>query len=279
VGVLLNITEDHMDRYKDFNEYARSKCRMFENQIKGDTAVLNGSDPVIRSICRHRNSKKLFFYNKTDSEAKKPENNALITGTDIVLNINTKMTVSLDIASIRLPGFHNLENVAAASLAAFAAGGTFEGIQSAVHAFKGLPHRLEYVTAANGVQYFNDSKATNADAVERALDAFDVPVILIMGGRNKDVDFHTLENSVRAHVKKLIVIGEAAEEIQSALGHTTTTESATSMDEAVFKAQAWAAPGDVVLLSPACASFDMYVNYEERGRNFREAVNCLTQKN
>ncbi|MCJ7771648.1 MAG: UDP-N-acetylmuramoyl-L-alanine--D-glutamate ligase [Desulfobacterales bacterium] len=279
VAVLLNITEDHMDRYEDFKGYARSKCRIFENQKKGDTAVLNGSDPAVQSICGHINSQKLFFYNKKDSESKESANNALITGTDILFNINSELTFSLDISDIRLPGFHNIENVAAASLAAFAAGGTFEGIQLATSTFKGLRHRLEYVNAANGVQYFNDSKATNADAVEKALNAFNDPVILIMGGRNKDVDFHILENSVRKHVKKLIVIGEASEEIESILGHVANTESATSMDEAVFKAHQSATAGDVVLLSPACSSFDMYNNYAERGDNFCEAVNRLTKIN
>ncbi|MBW2178934.1 MAG: UDP-N-acetylmuramoyl-L-alanine--D-glutamate ligase [Deltaproteobacteria bacterium] len=275
VGVLLNIAEDHMDRYKDFNDYARSKCRIFENQKSSDVAVFNGADPTTRSICRNIISKKLVFSNNGNLDSKKPGNNALISKTNILFTINNKKAESLEISSIKLPGSHNLENVAASGLAAFAAGGSFKGIQLAISSFKGLPHRFEYVTTINGVQYFNDSKATNAHAVEKALHAFNVPVVLIMGGRNKDVDFHMLENSIRTHVKKLIVFGEAEEEIRSTLGPITKTEIAASMDEAVAKAHASAEPGNAVLLSPACSSFDMYNNYAERGDNFREAVNGL----
>jgi len=278
VGVLLNIAEDHMDRYEDFNDYARSKGRIFENQKSNDTAVLNGTDPSIRSIYRNLISKKLVFSHNGNFESKEPGNNALISKTDILFTLNNKKAESLEIAGIKLPGSHNLENVAAAGLAALAAGGSFEGIQLAIHSFKGLPHRLEYVTTINGVQYFNDSKATNAHAVEKALHAFNVPVVLIMGGRNKDVDFHLLENSVRTHVTKLIVFGEAKEEIRFALGPITKTEAAESMNEAVANAHASAEPGNVVLLSPACSSFDMYNNYAERGVNFCEAVKGLTQK-
>jgi len=172
VGVLLNIAEDHMDRYKDFNDYARSKCRIFENQKSSDVAVFNGADPTTRSICRNIISKKLVFSNNGNLDSKEPGNNALISKTNILFTINNKKAESLEISSIKLPGSHNLENVAASGLAAFAAGGSFKGIQLAISSFKGLPHRFEYVTTINGVQYFNDSKATNAHAVEKALHAF-----------------------------------------------------------------------------------------------------------
>ncbi len=174
-----------------------------------------------------------------------------------------------------LPGKHNIENAYAASLAALATGGTVEGVQSALNDFKGLPHRLEYVATVNDVNFFNDSKATNVDAVARALEAFNKPVILIMGGRDKGSDFHLLEDLVRQHTKKIIVMGEAKEDIRSALGHITSIKNAASMEEAVSSAYHAASPGDVVLLSPACASFDMYTSYAHRGEDFCRAVEEL----
>lgn len=275
VGVLLNITEDHMDRYPDFNAYAVSKCRLFKNQKNGDTAVLNGADTAIFSLCKNIKSKKLVFCREDCLSFNRPEGWAAISKNDIRFNVNQKENL-LDISNLKLHGIHNLENIAAAGLAAFAAGGNFEGIKTAVHAFKGLPHRLEYIRSINNVQFFNDSKATNIDAVEKALEAFSVPVILIMGGRNKDFDFRSLEKSVKTHVKKLIVMGEAGPEIASALEHIIPIKHSVSMDEAVSMAYQEASPGDVVLLSPACASFDMYSNYAERGDCFRKAVNRLT---
>jgi UDP-N-acetylmuramoylalanine--D-glutamate ligase len=275
VGALLNIAEDHMDRYDSFNEYSRSKCRLFENQKDTDVAIINFADPMIQSFCKDINSKKWIFSYKRHLKSIDSNCSAMISDKDICFTINDEPVGSIGFESIKVPGLHNYENIAAAGLATLAVGGKFEGIQLAINTFKGLPHRLEYIHSVNGVRYFNDSKATNAHAVEKALDAFSAPVILIMGGRNKDVDFHVLEKSMSAHVKHLIVIGEAKKEIQSVLGHITRIEPATSMDDAVLKAHQSAVSGDVVLLSPACASFDMYKSYVERGNHFREAVNRL----
>jgi UDP-N-acetylmuramoylalanine--D-glutamate ligase len=155
------------------------------------------------------------------------------------------------------------------------AGGTVEGIQSALNDFKGLSHRLEYVATINEVEFFNDSKATNVDAVARALETFNKPVILIMGGRDKGGDFRALKDLVRRHTKKLIVIGEAKEKIKSDLGDLVAAQTASSMEEAVCFAYQAAAPGDVVLLSPACASFDMFSSYAHRGKVFCMAVENL----
>ena len=258
VGVLLNIAEDHLDRYPDFAAYAKSKMRIFENQRESDTAVYNASDPYIRSLCKSIKARKLPF------------NNNAIDNDKI-----EKTFKSLDFARMSLPGKHNIENAYAASLAALATGGTVEGVQSALNDFKGLPHRLEYVATVNDVNFFNDSKATNVDAVARALEAFNKPVILIMGGRDKGSDFHLLEDLVRQHTKKIIVMGEAKEDIRSALGHITSIKNAASMEEAVSSAYHAASPGDVVLLSPACASFDMYTSYAHRGEDFCRAVEEL----
>jgi len=275
VGVLLNIAEDHMDRYEDFNAYAGAKCRLFENQKEGDIAIINGMDPLIPPGCTRTNKNRWIFSHGSQEDSNDTENRAVISETDIRFTINGRDSGTLKMDRVRLSGAHNRENVAAAGLAALAAGGHIEGIQSAVRSFKGLPHRLEYIATIHGVQYFNDSKATNAHAVEKALNAFTEPVILIMCGRNKDVDFHFLETSVREHVKKLIVFGEAEEAIYSALGSVAETERVASMKEAVEKAQSSAHPGEVVMLSPACASFDMYNNYAERGEDFRATVNRL----
>ncbi|MDL1967682.1 MAG: UDP-N-acetylmuramoyl-L-alanine--D-glutamate ligase [Deltaproteobacteria bacterium] len=262
VAVLLNITEDHMDRYSDMDAYRKSKARIFKNQQYNDTAVLNGSDSVVRSLSRDILSKKVFF-------SSKEEKGVAISDENIISQEN----MSRLLEDFKLPGKHNAENAAAASLAALAAGGTFEGVRTALRKFKGLSHRLEYIDTLNGVDFFDDSKATNVDSVAKALETFEKPVVLIMGGRNKGSKFHTLRNLIERHTKKLIVIGEAKEDIKAELGDIKPVETATTMEDAVFKAyNAAAKPGDIVLLSPACASFDMYNSYTQRGEAFCRAV-------
>ena len=260
VAVVLNITEDHLDRYSDFAAYARAKARIFENQKQSDVAVFNGLDPFIGSICKDIKSKKLSFYNQMVDDAE----------------INTFFK-SLDYSSIKLLGKHNLENAYAASLAALTIGGSLEGIQSALSNFKGLLHRLEHVASINAIDFFDDSKATNVDAVAKALETFSKPIILIMGGRDKGSNFQILRDLVRQRVKKLIVLGEAKEDILFALGDITPTKSASLMEDAVLSAYHAASPGDVVLLSPACASFDMYDSYARRGEDFCRAVGKLNK--
>jgi len=260
VAVLLNITEDHMDRYPDLDAYTKSKARIFKNQQYNDTAMLNGSDPVVRSLSRDILSRKVFFSSKEEGVA--------ISDESIISQENMSQLLS----DLKLPGKHNMENAAAASLAALTAGGTFEGVRTALRKFKGLPHRLEYIDTLNGVDFFDDSKATNVDSVAKALETFERPVVLIMGGRNKGSKFHTLRDLIGRHTKKLIVIGEAKEDIKAELGDIKPVETATSMEDAVFKAYNAAKPGDIVLLSPACASFDMYNSYAQRGEDFCKAV-------
>jgi UDP-N-acetylmuramoylalanine--D-glutamate ligase len=184
---------------------------------------------------------------------------------------------SFSMEKSRLIGPHNRENIAAACLAAREHGATDVGIQQAIDDFKGLPHRLETVATVQGVRFVNDSKATNVDAVNRALECFDRPVILIMGGRNKKGDFTLLKSRVREHVKTLVAMGEARDEIVTALAGDPEKGiiEASSMQAAVEKALEKAEPGDTVLLSPACASFDMFDNYGQRGDRFRQAVEML----
>jgi UDP-N-acetylmuramoylalanine--D-glutamate ligase len=282
VGVLLNITEDHLDRYPDFKSYARSKGRLFENQQQNDSAVLNGSDPIISSMTKHLHSRKLPFCHQENSRAKERAS-ALIhrgdlsTPASITIRMKEHRKISLHLSGTYFPGRHNLENAAAASLAALAGGGTPEGVQFALNEFKGLAHRIEYIETIDHVRFFNDSKATNVDAVIRALETFEEPILLIMGGRDKGGDFRKLWDPIRQHIKKLILMGEATHKIKSVLGDhfRERTQTASTMEDAVRSAYHAASPGDIVLLSPACASFDMYSSYAERGEDFRRVVRNL----
>jgi UDP-N-acetylmuramoylalanine--D-glutamate ligase len=284
VGVLLNITDDHLDRYPDFTSYARSKGRLFENQQPGDSAVLNGSDPVIQWVTKDIRARKLIFCHHKNSQDTYRENAVIRRGNPptpatITIRMKENQEISLDLSGTNLLGRHNLENAAAASLAAIAVGGTPEGIQSALNEFKGLAHRTEYITTLNRVRFFDDSKATNVDAVIRALETFGQHIVLIMGGRDKGGDFHKLLEPVRRHIKKLIVMGEAKERIKSVLEEVCkeSVQTASTMEEAVRSAYQAASPGDIVLLSPACSSFDMYNNYAERGEDFRRAIGNLKE--
>ncbi len=272
VGVLLNITEDHLDRYPDFKAYAKSKGRIFENQEKDDFAVINGSDSAVLSVTKNIKSDLLYF-NHT-GEYKKGAN---INCNKIVFTISPESHETLDIMSIPIPGRHNIENTSAAALSCLAAGGTFTGIEAALKQFKGLSHRLEYVDTVNGVRYFDDSKATNVDAVVRAIESFNENIVLIMGGRGKGGNYNLLHDLIKNRVKKLIVMGEAADEILNSIGKITAAEAVSSMKEAVSAAHKTAVSGDIVLLSPACASFDMYSSYAERGNIFCKEVEKLRQ--
>ena len=275
IAVLLNITIDHLDRYPDFEAYAASKMRLFENQQTDDIAVLNGSDPLVRSLTRDLKNKKLMY-----PQPGKTEDGALINGSHIRFQFNDPGQLntsglgqwSLDVSRINLRGRHNLENACAAGLAAFAAGARPESIQEALNRFQGGAHRLEYLKTIDEIEFYNDSKATNVDAVIRAVQCFSKPVVLIMGGLDKGSDFTPLREILPGHVKGLVVLGSAAGLIASALGDLAPTTTVTTMAEAVTQARQAASPGEVVLLSPGCASFDMYDNYARRGDDFRQLV-------
>ncbi|UCF94945.1 MAG: UDP-N-acetylmuramoyl-L-alanine--D-glutamate ligase [Desulfobacterales bacterium] len=288
VAVLLNISADHLDRYPDYDAYVRSKWRIFENQQPEDTAVINGSDPALRPGPAPIRSRRLYF-----NSSAQDQDGAIASGQRILFRLKgplpqgrqartprpaLRMPAFLDLSKFSLPGAHNRENACAASLAALAAGGTPEGIQAALDQFRGLSHRLEHVATIDAVQYFDDSKATNVDAVVRALECFAGPIILIMGGREKSTSFGALKQSVRQRTKALIVMGEAAAHIKTVLGELTPTHTAVSMADAVAQARQAAAPGDIVLLSPGCASFDMYRDYAARGDDFRRQVTACRDR-
>jgi UDP-N-acetylmuramoylalanine--D-glutamate ligase len=282
ISVLLNITEDHLDRYPDFNAYVKSKGRIFENQKDRNICIFNASDKHIGSMAGNIRCDKIPF--SGEEHLFGYSEYARISNDRIEINIRKNLaghdlasagSFSLFFSEIGIPGRHNMENVAAATLASLAAGGNTTGIRRAIKNFKGLPHRIEHVATINGAEYYDDSKATTVDSVAKALEVFSKPVILIMGGRNKGNDFSLLKNTVTKHVKKLIVLGESREEITASLGNIVETVSAESMEDSVNLAHGAARPGDVVLLSPACSSFDMFKNYSHRGETFCKAVKTL----
>ena len=280
VGVLLNITEDHLDRYNGFHDYVRSKGRLFKNQEKTDVAILNRMDPAVAELEPLIASQRLYFNinsagAKTYHLASETQYGVLIRGDEMVCSLPGRAPLIMSSARFTLKGEHNLENAAAATLAALSAGADRAGVQTALDTYEGLHHRLEYVRDVNGVQYYNDSKATNVDAVKRSLESFDSPVILIMGGRDKGGSYTFLEELIKKRVKRLIAIGEARENILTALGGLTSAEGTSSLREAVHLSHQAATPGDVVLLAPGCSSFDMFTDYAERGEAFCKAVRGL----
>lgn len=282
VSVLLNVTEDHLDRYEGFDAYAASKARIFALQQTGDTAVINGADPLVRAMMPSIAAAALVFNGRRPAEA-----GADLSPTAIGLVLpgtgprgrlwsdDLRDGARLDLSAFGPQGVHNRENAAAAALAALAAGGSLAGVQQAINRFKGLAHRMEKVADKNGAAWFDDSKATNVDAVARALDSFAGPLVLIMGGRDKGGHFADLAQRVKAKVKAIVLIGEAGPLIGKALAGTVPMVAATTMDDAVAKAAGIATAGDTVMLAPACASFDMFTSYAHRGQVFRRAVEAL----
>ncbi len=281
VAVLLNITADHLDRYPDMAAYARSKARIFENQQEGDAAVLNGTDARTAALAEviPAGVDRMFFRSDGSAADAGIRSGAKNAASLLVIRRPDGEELTFDLsrsgaknAAPLPPGRHNLENLAAAALAALCMGAVPSGIQAAINEFKAPDHRLTHVATIDGVRFYDDSKATNVDAVARALDAFDAPILLIMGGRTKGGGFRTLADAVRKKVKGLFLMGEAADVLKGDLGDRVPTRMTESMDEAVQEAFRTADPGDVVLLSPACASFDMYASYAQRGEDFRRCV-------
>ncbi len=272
IATLLNITDDHLDRYADISAYARSKGRIFENQTTDDIAIINGDDKTALELSKVLQNRKYIF------GAKGSGYSAVIGRNKITFQLPGKDIFTVDLSNIKLFGKHNLENIAAAALTVITAGGTVDAIESVLSTFKGLPNRIEYVDSINNIDYYNDSKATNIDAVLRALEAYNNKVVLIMGGRNKGGNFLHLKNAVEKIVRSIIVIGESSAEISDTLGKSVKVYEVKSLEEATEKAGKIAINTDCVLFSPACSSFDMFNNYEHRGEVFRNAVRLLKAK-
>jgi len=269
ISVLLNITEDHLDRYPRYDDYIEAKVRVFANQNSGDLAVLNRDDPIVMQFREKVKAKKVLF-----SLKEKLGEGAFSNGQTIFLRLGEKGE-EYSIAKTPLKGIHNVENMMAALTAARIFGCSKKSIQTVLDRFKGLEHRLEFVREIKGVRFYNDSKGTNVGSVVKSLQSFSEPVILIAGGKDKNGDLGPLKELIRKRVKHLILIGEARERMNCELGGLTDTVMAKTMEEAVVLARQKAKGGEVVLLSPACSSFDMFKDYKERGQVFKEAVKRL----
>ena len=270
VGLLLNLAPDHLDRYNRVEDYYRAKARLFENQAPSDFAIVNADDPLVLDAAQKALAKRVAF-----SRRQRLAEGAYLDADQIIIALSGTRETICGWNEVKIQGVHNLENALAASLAAALIGASTKAIRRALVRFEGLEHRLEFIAEIGGVRYFNDSKGTNVGAVARSLESFTVPLVLIAGGKDKMSDFTPLASLVRERVKRLVLIGQAAGKLRAQLGGTCPMEEAVSLEEAVQRAAAAASPGEVVLLSPACASFDMFTDFEERGRVFKEAVRGL----
>jgi UDP-N-acetylmuramoylalanine--D-glutamate ligase len=266
IGVLLNLAPDHLDRHGTFEEYAQVKMRMFENQLERDIVLLNADDPEVTK--RMPAKPKIFWF----SRQKRVATGAFLRDDQIIFRNEGSEVELARLADIQLRGQHNVENVLAACAAAYLAGAIPSAIAAGVKSFRGVEHRLEFVAEISGVQYYNDSKATNVDAAVKALEAFPGPMIVILGGRDKGSPYTPLRELLRERARLALLIGESAEKIASELGDAVQFENAGTLPQALRIAVAHAQPGDTVLLAPACSSFDQFENYEHRGREFKELV-------
>lgn len=268
-SVLLNITEDHLDRYSRYTDYIEAKARIFMNQTSEDIAILNKDDPLVMKLSENVMAKKFFF-----SMREKLDEGAFSNEKTIIFRLDGKEEdYSIEKASLK--GIHNIENMMAALSVARIYGCSKNMIEGVLSRFKGLEHRLELVREINGIRFYNDSKGTNVGSVVKSLQSFADPVILIAGGKDKKGDLYPLRELIRSHVKQMILIGEAKERMGRELGGLTPTTMAETLEEAVILAYQIAKRGEVVLLSPACSSFDMFKDYKERGKVFKQAVNHL----
>ena len=278
VGVLLNITPDHLDRYDySFEKYAAAKYRLFENMTAGDTVVYNADDEILAGflpIARQRRGFDALGF----SVENELEHGAFVRGGSLVLRLpNLPEEVLMPTAELALPGRHNLYNSLASAIAARLMEVRSDIVRESLATFEGVPHRLEFVRELDGVRYVNDSKATNVNAVWYALESFGrEKVVLIAGGRDKGNDYAALRPLVRDRTRAIVALGESADKVMRDLGASApVAEQAASMEDAIRRARRLARPGDVVLLSPACASFDMFENYEDRGDTFKRLVLSL----
>jgi len=269
ISVLLNITEDHLDRYPRYDDYIEAKVRIFANQNSGDLAVLNRDDPIIMQFREKVKAKKVLF-----SLKEKLGKGAFSNGQTISLRLGGEGE-EYSLAKTPLKGIHNVENMMAALTTARIFGCSKKSIQDVLNRFKGLEHRLEFVREIGGVRFYNDSKGTNVGSVVKSLQSFSEPVTLIAGGKDKNGDLSPLEALIQKRVKHLILIGEAKDRMNRELGGLTDTVMAKTMEKAVLLAHQKAKAGEVVLLSPACSSFDMFKDYKERGKVFKETVKRL----
>ncbi len=265
-ATILNITQDHLDRYRDIAEYGEAKARIFMNQQQEDFLVLNFDDPLVKVFTNRTSATVVPF-----SRLHRFNPGACVFDGDLVFN--GRSIIRID--EIKIKGVHNLENALAAVAISLCIGADSRAVAAVLREFPGLEHRLEFVREKDGVTYINDSKGTNVGAVVKSVEGFTQPVILIAGGLDKGSDFGPLHDLFKKKVKLLILIGQAADKMARTLGTATETVFAKTLRDAVMLASERARSGEVVLLSPACASFDMFRDFEDRGRQFKEAVKSL----
>jgi len=272
IAVFLNLTPDHLDRHHTLEEYSRAKARIFENQTESDSAVLNADDPATTPLAPAK--PQVYWFSRKQRVAQ----GAFVRGNEIVFRHDGQEEAVLNLKEIPLPGAHNTENVLAAVAAARLAGAEPAAIAKGVRSFAGVEHRLEFVAEIGGVRYYNDSKATNVDATLKALDAFPGRILIVLGGKDKGSDYTLLQKPLRQKAILTLLIGAASEKIERQITGSVAIERAGTIERAVEIASHAARPGDVVLLAPACASFDQFQNYEHRGRVFKELVHQLERQ-
>jgi len=281
VATILNITPDHLDRYHSMDEYSDAKAAIFRNQGEEEFLVLNADDPQAEEVISEKLKVKgekpgLFYFSRTNRV-----NGVYLKDGSLYCYFpgsipGAQPSALIDADEIKIKGVHNLENAMASAAMALLAGCPPDAVATALREFPGLEHRLEFVRELDGIRYINDSKGTNVGAVMKSLEGFTSPVLLIAGGRDKAGDFTQLRPLIKGRVKVLVLIGEAAGKIGKALGDLTETVLAADMKDAVDRSRSMADRGDVVLLSPACASFDMFRDFEDRGEQFKEIVRGLS---
>ncbi|MFY9743379.1 MAG: UDP-N-acetylmuramoyl-L-alanine--D-glutamate ligase [Candidatus Sulfotelmatobacter sp.] len=279
IAVVLNVTPDHLDRHRTLEVYVNAKSRIFENQNQNDFAVLNADDATCVAMASRVRAQAFWF-----SRQKEVKQGVWVRDGNILFRDGTRFQKPagreiMQLSEIPLKGAHNLENVLAAVCAGALMGCTPDKIRQAVRNFKAVEHRLEFVTSLRGVDYYNDSKATNVDATIKALESFPGNIHLILGGKDKGSDYSVLNQLLRQRVKRVYTIGAAAAKIESQIisqkAGGPELVHAETLENALRKASAVAEPGDVVLLAPACASFDQFKSYEHRGQTFKETVRGL----
>ena len=268
ISVLLNLTEDHLDRYPNFRAYCQAKQRIFEAQAENDIAILSRDDRLVWEMRKRIRARVVSFgFSEVDD-------GVFVAAHEMIWRDGSREE-KFPLSRVKIHGVHNVENMMAAIAAAKSAGVSASAIQKVLEEFPGLEHRLEFVREKDGVRYYNDSKGTNVGAVVKSLASFSDPIILLAGGVDKGGDYGILRQEIRQKVRRLVLFGEAQEIIARALGDLTETVIVENLEAAVGDAFAHARAGEVVLLSPACSSFDMFRNYAERGQVFKSLVQAL----
>ncbi|MBW2063739.1 MAG: UDP-N-acetylmuramoyl-L-alanine--D-glutamate ligase [Deltaproteobacteria bacterium] len=271
VSVILNVSPDHLDRHGSFDSYVQSKLRIFKNQGPGSFLIINDDDPILSPI-EPPNGVSVLRFGKERGENR----HAFVDGGAVRVRLEGKEDQVIALENYRLRGEHNLENLMASLLCAVLLGISSDPIQRALARFKGLPHRLEFVTEIEGRAFYDDSKATNVDAAIKSMSSFDCPIVLIAGGKDKGEDYSFLVEASKGRVRKAVFLGESKQLLARSFGGVVSYDMASSMEDAVSKAFDASMDGDVILLAPACSSFDMFRDYAHRGEVFRKTVERLS---